>query len=82
MIAYKKLDLSKLNFSEDPLKYDEIVQDTKPLVVGECVLQGKRGIKVTKAEKDHQGKCVKLDINTFEEHFNDDARYHKRKEKN
>ena len=45
-MAYKRLDLSSLNFSETPISYNDAVNSVKPLVLPENVIEGKQEITI------------------------------------
>lgn len=62
MSEYRRLDLSKLHFVQTPISYEEAVKNATPFEITEEALNNKRGIQVTKAEKDYERKCVKLEI--------------------
>lgn len=57
-----KLDFSKLVFSDVVISYDEALKDVTPLKLPENVVSGKESMNITKAEKDYENKCVKLEI--------------------
>lgn len=62
MSEYRRLDLSKLHFAQTPISYEEAVKNATPFEITEEALNSKRGIQITKAEKDYERKCVKLEI--------------------
>lgn len=62
MSEYRRLNFSKLRFSETPISYDEAVKDATPFEVPEDILNQKKEMTITKAEKDYEKRCVKLEI--------------------
>lgn len=62
MSEYRRLDFSKLNFSDNTISYEEALENATPLKLANDVLFGQRKINVAKAEKDYKNKCVKLEI--------------------
>lgn len=62
MSEYRRLDFSKLNFSDEVITYDEVLKNATPLELSNDVIFSRKKIKVTKAEKDYDKKCVKLEI--------------------
>ena len=62
MCEYRKLNFSKLNFSDDVVSYEDALKNVTPLQIPKEVIDGKRKIQVTSAEKDCDNKCVKLEI--------------------
>ncbi len=62
MSEYHKPDLSKLTYDNNRPTYDEVLNETVPYEVGDDVISGKKEVKITKAEKDYENKCVKLEI--------------------
>ena len=62
MSEYRRLDFSKLNFSDNTISYEEDLENATPLKLANDVLFGQRKINITKAEKDYKNKCVKLEI--------------------
>lgn len=59
---YRRLDLSKLRFSENIISTEEALKDIAPIQWSEEILSGRKKIEITKAEKDYENKCVKLEI--------------------
>ena len=59
---YRRLDFSKLKFSEKTISTEEALKDITPIQWSEDVLSGKKKVTITKAEKDFENKCVKLEI--------------------
>ena len=62
MSEYRRLAFSKLNFSDEVITYDEALENVTPLELSNDVVFGRKKIKVAKAEKDYDNKCVKLEI--------------------
>lgn len=62
MSGYRKLNFSKLNFSDDTVSYEEALKNVTPLNISNEVILGKRKLQVTNAKKDCGNKCVKLEI--------------------
>ncbi len=62
MAEYKKLDLSKLNFSDTPITTEEALSDVEPFEIPDSFISGGKQIKVHSAEKDYENRCVKLEI--------------------
>ena len=62
MSEYRRLDFSKLNFSDDIISHEEALENATPLKLSEDIISGQRKINITKAEKDYEKKCVKLEI--------------------
>lgn len=62
MCEYRKLNFSKLNFSDEIVSYEDALKNVTPLQISKEVILGKRKIQVTNAEKDCDNKCVKLEI--------------------
>ena len=62
MGGYRKLNFNKLTFADDTLSYEESLNNVTPLNIPNEVITGKRQLKVTKAERDCEKKCVKLEI--------------------
>lgn len=62
MSEYRRLDFSKLNFSDDIISHEEALENVTPLKLSEDIISGQRKINITKAEKDYEKKCVKLEI--------------------
>lgn len=62
MSEYNRLDFSNLNFSDDIISYEEALENVTPFEFDEDIISGKKKIKVTKAEKDYENRCVKLEI--------------------
>ena len=52
---YRKLDFSKINFAEDTISMTEALKDVTPINIPSK-------FEITKAEKDYDNKCVKLEI--------------------
>ena len=59
---YRRLDFSKLKFSENIKSTEEALKDIVPIQWSEEILSGKKQVTITKAEKDFENKCVKLEI--------------------
>lgn len=62
MGEYRKLDFSKLNFSDSKISFEEAVKDTTPFELSNEIISGEKKIKITKAEKEYENRCVKLEI--------------------
>lgn len=62
MSEYRRLDFSKLNFSNNIISTEEALKDVTPIQWPEDVLNGVKKINITKAEKDYENKCVRLEI--------------------
>lgn len=62
MSEYSRLDFSQLNFSDDIISYEEALENVTPFEFDEDIISGKKKIKVTKAERDYENRCVKLEI--------------------
>lgn len=62
MSEYRRLDFSKLNFSDNTISYEEALENATPLEISDDIMFGRKKINVTKAEKDYENKCVKLEI--------------------
>lgn len=62
MGEYRRLNFSKVNFSDEVISYEEALKKTSPFTVPDAVILGQKEIKVTNAEKDYDNKCVKLEI--------------------
>lgn len=60
MSEYRRLDFSKLVFSDTVISYEEALEKVTPLKVSNEIISDDKKIKITKAEKDYKGKCVKL----------------------
>lgn len=60
--GYKRLDFSKLNFSDNVISREEALENITPFELENDVVLGQKKIKITKAEKDYENKCVKLEI--------------------
>ena len=52
---YRRLDFSKINFAEDTISMTEALKDVTPINIPSK-------FEITKAEKDYDNKCVKLEI--------------------
>lgn len=52
---YRRLDFSKINFTEDTVSMVEALKIVTPV-------DASSKFKITKAEKDYDNKCVKLEI--------------------
>ena len=52
---YRRLDFSKINFAEDTISMTEALKDVTPINIPSK-------FETTKAEKDYDNKCVKLEI--------------------
>ena len=59
--GYKKIDLSSLIYSDEILSFDDVLADIDPIQIDEN-FKPKKNIKITKAEKDYDNRCVKLEI--------------------
>lgn len=53
--AYRRLDLNKLSFANKTISMSEALKNIAPTTSDSI-------IKITKAEKDYESKCVKLEI--------------------
>lgn len=62
MSEYRRLDFSKLNFSDNVISHEEALGNTTPFKLENDVIFGQKKIKVTKAESDYENRCVKLEI--------------------
>lgn len=62
MSEYHRLDFDKLHFAETPVSYGEAVKDAVPFEVPKGVMSRKRELKITRAEKDYEKRCVKVGI--------------------
>ena len=62
MSEYHRLDFDKLHFAETPVSYEEAVKDVVPFDVSKGVMSRKRELKITRAEKDYEKRCVKVGI--------------------
>lgn len=62
MSEYRRLDFSKLNFSDDVITYEDAVKKATPFDFTNDIIFGQKKINVTKAKKDYDDKCVKLEI--------------------
>ena len=60
MSEYRRLDFSKLNFSDNFITTKEAFENVTPLKLSNNVILNRRQIAVTKAEKDYENKCVKF----------------------
>lgn len=60
---YRRLDFSKLKHRMgNIISTEEALKDVTPIQWPEEVLTGKKKVIITKAEKDNENKCVKLEI--------------------
>ena len=59
---YRRLDFSKLKFSENIISTEEALKDITPIQWSDEILSGRKKVTITKAEKDYKNKCVKLEI--------------------
>lgn len=62
MGEYRRLNFSKLNFSDDIISYDDALENVTPFEFSTNVIFGQKKVKTTKAEKDYENRCVKLEI--------------------
>lgn len=62
MGEYRRLNFSKLNFSDDTISYDEALENVTPFEFSTNVIFDQKKVKITKAEKDYENRCVKLEI--------------------
>lgn len=62
MSEYRRLDLNSLNFSDDIISYEEALENVTPLKFANEIIFGERKLNITKAEKDSDNRCVKLEI--------------------
>ena len=62
MSGYRRLDFDKLHFAETPVSYEEAVKKAVPFDVPEAVVNRKSELKITRAEKDYEKRCVKVGI--------------------
>ena len=62
MSEYHRLDFNKLSFSNDVISYEEVLENATPLKITNDIISGLNKVTVTKAEKDYDNKCVKLEI--------------------
>ena len=56
------LDFDKLHFAETPVSYGEAVKDAVPFEAPDDVVSHRKELKITKAEKDYEKRCVKVGI--------------------
>ena len=62
MSKYRKLNFSKLNFSDDVVSYEDALKKVTPLQISEEIILSNKKIHVTNAERDCDNQCVKLEI--------------------
>lgn len=62
MSGYRRLDFRKLQFAETPVSYEDAVKNAAPFEIPKDVLNHKRELQVTKAEKDYEKHCIRLEI--------------------
>lgn len=62
MSEYHRLAFDKLHFAETPVSYGEAVKDAVPFEVSNGVVSSKTELKITRAEKDYEKRCVKFGI--------------------
>lgn len=62
VMAYKKINLSKFQFSENPISMNEALKDISPLKVPQDVIDGKRKMVISGAQK-CEGNKVGIKIN-------------------
>ena len=62
MSEYHRLDFDNLHFAETPVSYGEAVKDAVPFEVPDDVVSHRKELKITKAEKDYEKRCVKVGI--------------------
>lgn len=61
MSEYQKIDLDGINFSNETVSYEDATNGVAPLIVSDIVSDTNQ-IIITKAEKDYDNRCVKLEI--------------------
>lgn len=54
MGEYRRLNFSKLNFSDDIISYDDALENVTPFEFSTNVIFGQKKVKTTKAEKDYE----------------------------
>lgn len=62
MSKYRRLDFSKLQFAETPVSYEDAVKNAAPFVISEDMPNRKQELRITKAEKDYEKHCIRLEI--------------------
>ena len=62
MSKYHRLDFSKLQFAETPVSYEDAVKNVTPFVISDEMLNHKQELQITKAEKDYEKHCIRLEI--------------------
>lgn len=62
MSKYRRLDFSKLQFAETPVSYEDAIKNIMPFEISEKMLNCKQELKITKAEKDYEKHCIRLEI--------------------
>lgn len=62
MHEYRKLDFSKLTFSDEIISCDDALANVPSFQLSENIISGEKKIKVTTAKKEYGTKCVKLEI--------------------
>ena len=62
MSEYRRLDFSKLNLTKKKIKYEDSDKKATPFDFTNDIIFGQKKINVTKAKKDYDDKCVKLEI--------------------
>lgn len=61
MSKYRRLDFSKLQFAETPVSYEDAVKNIMPFEISEKMLNHKQELQITKAEKDYEKHCIRLE---------------------
>ena len=60
---YRRLDFNKIKHRmSNIISTEEALKNVTPIQWSEEVLSGTKQIVITKAEKDYENKCVKLEI--------------------
>ena len=62
-MAYRKLDLSKVQFSDEIVSMDKALKNVPPIDIPEEVLQGKKKLKVSNPKIDKTNNRVGVKIN-------------------
>ena len=62
MSECRRLDFRKLQFAETPVSYEDAIKNIMPFEISEKMLNCKQELQVTKAEKDYEKHCIRLEI--------------------
>ena len=62
MSKYRRLDFRKLQFAETPVSYEDAIKNIAPFVISEDMMNHKQELGITKAEKDYEKHCIRLEI--------------------